>query len=240
MKHKFKRTVSSLSLCSLLVLSAVPAFAAEDVPTADTETIQQPDKTETSSAVEMQTGTITVSYLYDSIGISNAKFSIYKVAERREHLSLAFQLIDALSDLDVNITEPDSKDISKLNTAITEKNLFPAGTAETNSSGQAVFHDVEEGLYLLIQTNSLDNYELTSPSLIAIPSEDGSYSMTAEPKAEHSLETTDTPPTSSSPKTGVDAVNYTFPAVISAVSCVLLAVVTFIKRKFTSCSAGKK
>lgn len=124
MKHKFKRTVSSLSLCSLLVLSAVPAFAAEDVPPADTETIQQPDETETSSAVEMQTGTMTVSYLYDGIGISNAEFSICKVAERREHLSLAFQLIDALSDLDVNITEPDSKDISKLNTAITEKISF--------------------------------------------------------------------------------------------------------------------
>lgn len=240
MKHKFKRTVSSLSLCSLLVLSAVPAFAAEDVPPADTETIQQPDETENDSAVEMQTGTITVSYLYDGIGISNAQFSIYKIAERREHLSLAFQLVDALSDLSVNITEPDSEDISKLNAAITEKNLFPAGTAETNSSGQAVFHDVEEGLYLLIQTNSLNNYTVTSPSLIAIPSEDGSYSVTAEPKAKHTPETTTTPPTSSSPKTGVDGINYTIPTVVLASFSVLLAVITFIKYKFTGRSASKK
>lgn len=266
---EFKHRMRSLFLCFTLVAAITPIYAsAADVtgqpstsvsdsnstiindssPAEDADNVSDDSTTEDASPA-VQSGTITVSYLDGTSGISGATFDIYKVATRQEHLTLAFQLVDALADLDVNITTPDSDDITKLASAVTDKQLPAAGSASTDANGKTEFSNVEEGLYLLVQTKSTDNYEDTTPSLISIPSTDGLYSVTALPKSSRKPETPTNPTTpsktptttptitkSQSPKTGVDGMDYSIPIAVIFGSGATLVGATLLKcttKKFT-------
>lgn len=246
---KFKHSIRSLFFCLTLVAAITPVYVsavdenlAQDVTDQPSTSVSDSnsidDSTTENTSQEVQSGTITVSYLDGTNGISGAIFDIYKVANRQEHLTLAFQLVDALADLDVNITTPDNDDITKLASAVTEEKQFSsAGSASTDSSGKAVFNNIEEGLYLLVQTKSTDKYEDTTPSLISIPSTDGSYSVTALPKSSRKPETPTTPTTSpskpitkwQSPKTGVDGMDYTVPITIMLGAGATLVSATLLK-----------
>lgn len=263
---KFKHHMRSLFLCFTLVAAITPIYAsavdenltqdvtgqpstsvsdsnsADDTIINDSSPAEDADSTTEDTSPSVQSGTITVSYLDGTSGISGATFDIYKVATRQEHLTLAFQLVDALADLDVNITTPDSDDITKLASAVTDKQLPAAGSASTDANGKAEFSNVEEGLYLLVQTKSTDNYEDTTPSLISIPSTDGSYSVTALPKSSRKPETPTNPTTpsktptttptitkSQSPKTGVDGMDYSIPIAVMFGSGATLVGATLLK-----------
>lgn len=245
---KFKHHMHSLFLCLTLVAAITPvyAFAADESPAKDSAnqpstSVSDSNSTDDTSPT-VQSGTITVSYLDGTNGISGAAFDIYKIATRQEHLTLAFQLVDDLADLDVNITTPDSDDITKLASAVTEKQLSAVGSASTDANGKAEFSNVEEGLYLLVQTKSTDKYEDTTPSLISIPSTDGSYSVTALPKSSRKPETPTNPTTpsqtptttptitkSQSPKTGVDGMDYSIPMTVMLGSGATLVGATLLK-----------
>jgi len=70
---------------------------------------------------------------------------------------------------------------------VSANDISPLDTAKTDENGSIVFADLSVGLYLIVQTETADGYELLTPFLVTVPlenEEDGSwiYDVEALPK----------------------------------------------------------
>ncbi|MCD7883811.1 MAG: hypothetical protein LUI87_08950, partial [Lachnospiraceae bacterium] len=70
---------------------------------------------------------------------------------------------------------------------VAANHISPTDTARTGEDGSAFFADLQVGLYLIVQTGTVDGYETLTPFLVTVPlenEEDGSwiYNVEALPK----------------------------------------------------------
>lgn len=119
--------------------------------------------------------------------IENAEISLYHIANaKEENYNLAFEYTESLKSCETelkNLTDTNlTKDISKCIT-----NEIPSIKQNTDNNGTVRFENLALGLYLVIQTNQVEEYSTIDPFLVMIPKvEDNKYiyDLKANPKTE--------------------------------------------------------
>ena len=195
----------------MLAAVAVAALACACLVAAGTFSPRQ--------ALAAQDATLTVVLQHGSgssaTNIDGAKLEAYEVA--RIGASGSYELLSAYESTGIDFNEQMTasqslKAAEKLSQAAAGKE--PSGSATTGSDGKAGFGQLEEGIYLVVQTGAAgtaEKYSVLPPFLVNVPqvTDDGIvYDVVAAPKPEVKPEKETTPPdkttkkTTSTPKTG--------------------------------------
>ena len=141
-----------------------------------------------------ENGSITViNKTHDGELLADINVKLYKVAEFKDDSRTRINLTSDFSDFTLNvediITSGDAEDAAKsCEEFIQTKTLNPIQESKTDAEGKAVFTNVEEGIYLIVQNQeNSENYQFTStPFFVQIPYTDSEgkvvYEVTTQPK----------------------------------------------------------
>lgn len=179
--RKVRRVISAfMALCMICAMS-VFAFAEEtaisDIPDYGRK------------------GSVTVDIISADTGkgIPGGKLTLYKVAEAAgKDGNNIFRLTEAFKESGVEpekITESDSGagELASRLEAYVNSHKLAGETVTADDKGQAVWKDLELGLYLIVNTTAAEGYASVNTFLISVPRYlDGSYvyDVTASPKIE--------------------------------------------------------
>lgn len=177
--RKVRRIISVfMVLCTICAMSAF-AFAEEAAMSAIPDYGRK--------------GSVTVDIISTDTGkaIPGGKLTLYKVAEAAdEDGNNIFRLTEAFKDSGVELEEVTESDsgaaelASRLEAYVNSHK--PAGeTVTVDDKGQAVWKNLELGLYLIVNTTAAEGYAPVNTFLISVPRYlDGSYvyDVTASPK----------------------------------------------------------
>lgn len=97
--------------------------------------------------------------------------------------NLSFEYVDELKDCNYKLSDENIKNIEL---CIKNKNL-KSEVKQTNDKGEAIFSNLDLGVYYIRQTNKVKNFAQINPILIMIPKEINSsfeYNIDASPKIE--------------------------------------------------------
>ena len=97
--------------------------------------------------------------------------------------NLSFEYVDELKDCNYKLSDENIKNIEL---CIQNKNL-KSEVKQTNDKGEAIFSNLDLGVYYIRQTNKVKNFAQINPILIMIPKEINSsfeYNIDASPKIE--------------------------------------------------------
>lgn len=174
----YKRTQVLLTVAVLLICTAVPVFAAENINLN-------------------RNISLTLSYQADGIPLTGAEFSIYQAASVDEYGKLT--ATKQFSDYNVNINSSNPETwktlASTLEGYVLRDKLLPKDSKKTNEQGLALFPNdgvkLTPGLYLVLGTRHTQNevvYE-TLPFMILMPmhdqdAEEWNYDVAVSPKYE--------------------------------------------------------
>lgn len=180
-----------------------------------------------------ENGTITLSIQYDGKGLDGGELELYRVGDVREDDGdFFFALTEAFGG--TALTEADMND-DQLAADLAEKLPETADATAKIEEGQAVFADVEPGLYLVYQKTATPGFAAMNPFLLSMPNfVDGKYEtdVSAEPKV--GLETLppttvpSAPTTPTLPQTG--QLNWPIP-VLAVVGLALVAAGIVLKNR---------
>ena len=196
-RTEFKKHAAALLLMlCLLAVSALPAFATS-------ANIKLTDRNG-----DPMTGTIRVR-LYDEASqkaLRGGELTIYRVAEvQRKNGDLRFEYCGDFYCCVIELGDLNDLGDSSLAGRLLDY-LAPGseGTVQAvDNDGNAVFEDLELGLYLVAQTKASAGYKAVNPFLVSLPlAEDGQwlYDVDASPKVgAYTPETPETPDTPSTP-----------------------------------------
>lgn len=196
-RTEFKKHAAALLLMlCLLAVSALPAFATS-------ANIKLTDRNG-----DPMTGTIRVR-LYDEASqkaLRGGELTIYRVAEvQRKNGDLSFEYCGDFYGCGIELGDLNDLGDSSLAGRLLDY-LAPGseGTVQAvDNDGNAVFEDLELGLYLVAQTKASAGYKAVNPFLVSLPlAEDGQwlYDVDASPKVgAYTPETPETPDTPSTP-----------------------------------------
>ena len=126
-------------------------------------------------------GSVRIDLLGEGVPISGAEIRIYPVGMPTEN---GYRLTEAfgggmITQADVFVPE----------LAVWLSLRAGGGLSErTDSSGTAVFWDLDEGLYLVTQPEACGGYIAFDPFLVTIPWDGFEWSITAAPKTERQIE----------------------------------------------------
>lgn len=187
---KYKKRVAGLLLCVLLLCTLPVTTYAHEVPD------------------ENKKGEITVEMCYDDKAVTGGILTAYQVGQIQEndgnYSFVKTTSMEGFSGNYGNISDPElAGDVAAF---VEEKNVQACATAE-NEAGKVVFTDLELGVYLIVQTEASDGYELLNPFLVSIPmNEDGHYVYEVNAEGKFQLYQEPTTPTKPSepslPQTG--------------------------------------
>lgn len=158
-------------LSLLMALGLVFAFAVNASATAVNNTL--PDLN--------QKGSLSFTMEVDGVALDTGSLKLYRVADivRVDDTHYDFRLVDALSAATLNTEDlSDSAQAEALLDAA--KKALPAPLSAPISEGQAVFKELETGLYLVWQAeaDASENYAAIQPFLISVPRlQNGSYAL---------------------------------------------------------------
>lgn len=173
-KELLQRIITSL-MCLLLVVSCIPAtvFARTNINTA-------------------QKTSLNIQYLYEGTAVSNANFSLYKVADMSA--DAVFTLTSDFSGYAVELNKLDStgwREMAETLSAYASRDkIQPVKSGKTDAAGQLIFSDLQVGLYLMIGDDIQQNgYTYSTPAqLLTLPnlnaSEAWEYDVVLIPKME--------------------------------------------------------
>lgn len=176
MKRKFLRKRKSRSLLVLMLILSMMLGMVQTVQAAD----YQPNRK----------GSITITLKDQGTELQNVELLLYKVGSLGGGNYINFTLVPALAatGLDLNNLTTAESAIAAANTlagAVGNSGITPL-FAKTDSKGVAAFPNLEQGMYLMVQSGT-HAYGIVSPLLVAIPyMEDGVnwiYDVSASPKA---------------------------------------------------------
>lgn len=134
-------------------------------------------------------GTITITLMESGkeTPIEGAELSIYKIANATsENHNLKYVYTNELSSCKSNLSDLTNTNLSKeLSECIKEVNI--ANKKETNQNGIVKFTDLDLGLYLVSETNTVDGYSNIDNFLVQLPvyvDNSWDYSVEALPKTD--------------------------------------------------------
>ena len=173
MKSRRIKQILALTLSLFLAGGSVTSLAAADNAADNTVDFSR-------------TGTISVTLKTEDIAIAGAKLTAYQVADAdNQNNGLSFSFTKSFADFEGSPDQlQNTEEIKRLSDYIKEKNISGI-SAVTDSSGYAVFDSLPLGLYIVVQTGSVEGFSDCSPFIAAIPiCENGawSYDIDATPK----------------------------------------------------------
>lgn len=142
-----------------------------------------------SSVVDFsKTGSLSISLMAGSTAVAGAELIVYKVADAQSRdANLCFEFTESYAGFGgapEDIVGTDS--VLRLVDYTNENGI--AGTAgSTDASGFINFVDLELGLYLVVQTGSVEGFTDCTPFLVMIPAQEGDawvYDIDATPKTD--------------------------------------------------------
>lgn len=137
-------------------------------------------------------GTISVSLKNDGKIIKGAEITIYKVADIKiKDDNIEFLYNEPFKSFDVNINDINSDEAIKNLTQTALENNAKGITKATDETGKIEFSELEAGVYLVVQTKSVNNYYDFNSYLVKIPYNDNGvwkYNVNSEPKIEQKEE----------------------------------------------------
>lgn len=119
--------------------------------------------------------------------IANANIEIIKIADAKvdSNGNLYYEYVSSLNNCNVNIKDVTKIDVNELTTCINDNTDKISNL--TDSNGIVLFNNLDLGLYLVRQTNKLNNYTSIDSYLVTIPTiEDNNwgYDIHSVPKTE--------------------------------------------------------
>lgn len=141
-------------------------------------------------------GSITIiDKTYEGKLLENINVKLYKVADFTDNSRSEIVMKDAFKDFELDIDKLVSSDALEesarlCESFIREHSIKPLATTVTDKNGKAVFSDINDGIYLIIQSQAnSDKYTVTSvPFYVQVPfvDKDGNanYQVTTYPKNE--------------------------------------------------------
>lgn len=116
--------------------------------------------------------------------IQGGVFAVYRVATiRQDDADLSYELTGTFADSKKDLTVLDDSDLAE---ELVQFAKNPDATAEVKN-GNVIFTNLEQGLYLVIQTETSEGYLPAKAFLVSIPVKDGDkwiYDIDATPKTE--------------------------------------------------------
>jgi len=164
-----KKRVISFVLVSLLLISLSMNAAAHEIPDLEKK------------------GSITLTICYEKEPVNGGSLTLYRVGDIVEdNGDYVFELIETLDPAQSVIEKPEDAELARELAAKAAEAKLKGITASINE-GEAVFSDVEPGLYVVVQLEASDGFEALSPFMISMPKfENGVYvtDVKAAPKTE--------------------------------------------------------
>lgn len=181
-------------------------------------------------------GSITFIVDYENEPVDGGSLTLYRVGDIVENNGdYSFALIEKLDDEKTALDNLEDPQLARdLAVKVAEAEL--KGITEPVKEGEAVFAEVEPGLYVVVQNEAAEGFEKMSPFVISMPKfENGTYvtDIKAEPKPslEKAPEKPEKPQDPTLPQTG----QLNWPVPVLAVGGVMLFalgwVICFKKRK---------
>lgn len=207
-----KRRILS-ALCCLMLLSVLSMTAlAVEVPDLDRK------------------GSISITMTYRGAAVPGGSLTLYRVADVHVEngVDYSFRYTLDYANCQVSLDRLNDSNTAQAIAEYTKKNHISGTEVQINAKGKIIFQNLELGLYLLVQQDAADGYEVVSPFLVSVPGmEQGSYiyHVDASPKLELERAPTEptVPPTESPenlPQTGLNQ----WPIPVLAVSGLLFVV----------------
>ncbi len=171
MKSK-KTMLMALILCAALICSLSVSASAKDVPDIGRRC------------------SLTIHMKYGNTVLKGGSLSIYRVGRIAENNGdYSFAPTDAFAASGENFQDlkTNAETARRLESYVTKAGIAPLASKTIGNNGQAVFSDLDTGLYLVIQDKATPGYEVIDPFLVSLPYlENGAYryDLTAEPKTE--------------------------------------------------------
>ncbi len=149
---RYKNRITALFVCVLLICSLSVVSFAHDVPK------------------ENQKGKITVQMKYGEDALVGGALTAYRVGQiAQSNGNYYFVKTDEMKNFDgsyVNITSPELADSVF---AFVKANKINAYSKAQNKNGKAEFNNMEQGLYLIVQTEASKDYKPLKPFLVSVP-----------------------------------------------------------------------
>ena len=173
-----RRSLFALLLTAVLLLSAVSAAAAHEVP----------DLT--------KSGTITFQVSWEGEPVEGGVFQMFRVGDIVENNGdYSFGLVPELADSSVELKDISDPELAAQLAALAQEAGLEPLIAPVEA-GEAYFPDVMPGLYVVVQTEACDGFAKMNPFLISMPRfENGTYVTDVVAKPKVPLETEPTEPT---------------------------------------------
>lgn len=164
MKTGLLKLVAAVLSITLVFCSAFPIYAMEE------------------------TGSVSVSLKEDGKGIPDAGVTLYKVASAKKLLDgfgLAFT--EKFSNFNGKTQDIGNDSFASAAADYVHENGLTGVENKTDSNGSAFFGNLDLGVYLALQSESVDGYTDFAPFIITVPVEENGdyvYNVQAEPKTD--------------------------------------------------------
>lgn len=148
-------------------------------------------------------GSISITMLYDETAVSGGTLTLYQVGAVTENDgNYSFILSGKFTQSGIDISNISSADLAEKLERYAQSNRLVGTTVEIEGDGKAIFSNLRQGLYLIVQNKAADGYEKITPFLVSVPNEeDGTYlyDVDATPKLSTLTKTEPKPTTSNKP-----------------------------------------
>lgn len=134
------------------------------------------------------TGSITLKLAdsYDQTPVSDAKITLYQVAEAgSENSLLTYTYTKDFADCGLPLEDLNDEALPEKLAAFAAEKKLTGVTETTDKDGKLTFKEVPLGFYLLVQTGGAEGYSVCMPFTVAVPTSDSTqwiYDIEASPK----------------------------------------------------------
>ena len=182
-----RRLICALSVLALLCALTVGVYAAEALDLS-------------------RTGSISITMTYQDAAVPGGSLTLYKVADVtvQNQSDYSFRYTEAYAGCDVSLEALHASETAHALAEYTAAQGISGVKQEIDEEGRILFGELELGLYLLMQEDPAEGYDVVNPFLVSVPGqENGSYvyEVNASPKlnleplpTEPPTEPTDPPP----------------------------------------------
>lgn len=135
-----------------------------------------------------EVGSISAKMLYENEAVGGGTLTLYRVGEvYADDGNYIFVLSDAFADSGVSLEDITDSELAYELADYANENALEGETIEIGEDGSWTASDLVLGLYLVVQYEAAEGFEVISPFLVSVPTYDEDaeiyiYDVSAEPK----------------------------------------------------------
>lgn len=155
---------------------------------------------------------------------AGSELTLYRIGQQNDQ---QVELTEVFAPSRVTLSQLHDPEAALLLAAFAQKNAVPVGIRCCDEQETALFDNLRQGVYLVVQTKTAEGFEPIAPFLFSIPEGDR-YAVDASPK----VQTQDsTVPETATPQTGDRTQALMFPAATAAIFSFVGLVLCLISQK---------